>query len=165
MSGENYAIHIPMHISGGIIKRLINGFPNLAFKMFGAGAGAAVCMCVFKCFVTPRAAERALFASPDTCYFQFSVCCFAPVIAECKITWMVWLIVFVYCDNYDRDIWNCFAGAAREISLNCCTPKTFHFVENKEHTRVSKKMLEVGASCVRRKSRLLFEKVSYQRYC
>lgn len=107
MSGENYAIHIPMHISDRIIKRLINGFPNLPFKMFGA----YVCVCVFKCFVTPPASRPShrdrrerLFASSDTCYFQFSVCCFAPLIAECKITRTVWLIVFVYCDNCDYTI-------------------------------------------------------------
>lgn len=75
MAGENNAALSHEWISGSIIKRLINGFPNLTFKMFGA-AGL-----FFACFIATIVAIQ--LARTDTCYFQrFST----PLIAKCKIT-------------------------------------------------------------------------------
>ena len=115
--GGNYTARTGVQISDCIIKRLINGPPNLPFKMLNATVvdsyplarvcvRVRTCTCVFfKCThvythahnVTPMVREYLPALTPVIFNFR---CYFTGPIAECKITRIVWLIVFVYHDNY-----------------------------------------------------------------
>jgi hypothetical protein len=65
--------HNHVHSSRCVIKRLINGFPNLPFKMFAAFYRWWCGVCFSSALWRPWCESQLCCVRSDTCYFQFSV--------------------------------------------------------------------------------------------